>query len=68
MRRITGELAEIAETATREAAAVLRNAKRALRTATGARKGRLRQAINHLDTMVGRTSAWWRRPAAGWLG
>jgi transposase, IS5 family len=55
VRRITGELAEIAETATREAAAVLRNAKRALRTATGARKGRLRQAINHLDTMVGRT-------------
>src|SRR4029077_7763885 len=31
------------------------NAKRALRTATGQRKGRLQRAINHLDTMVGRT-------------
>ena len=34
---------------------MLRNAKRALRTATGQRKGRLQRAINHLDTMVGRT-------------
>ena len=55
VRRITGELADIAEHAIREAAAVIGNAKRALRTATGARKGRLAQAINHLDTVVGRT-------------
>jgi IS5 family transposase len=55
VRRITGELAGIAEQTMREATAVMRNAKRALRTATGQRKGRLAQAINHLDTMVGRT-------------
>jgi IS5 family transposase len=55
VRRITGELADIAEEAIREATAVIRNAKRALGTATGARKGRLAQAINHLDTVVGRT-------------
>ena len=55
VRRITGELAGIAEQTMREATAVMRNAKRALRTATGQRKGRLQRAINHLDTMVGRT-------------
>jgi transposase, IS5 family len=55
VRRITGELADIAEAAMGEAAAVLRNARRALRTATGRRKGQLHQAINHLDTIVGRT-------------
>jgi IS5 family transposase len=55
VRRITGELADIAEQATFEAAAVLRNAKRALRAATGSRKGHLQQAINHLNTVVGRT-------------
>ena len=54
VRRITGELADIAEQAIRDAVAVICNAKRALRTATGARKGRLAQAINHLDTVVGR--------------
>jgi IS5 family transposase len=50
VRRITGELAAISEAAMREAAAVIRNARRALRTATGQRKGRLHQAINRLDT------------------
>ena len=55
VRRITGELAGIAEQTSREATAVLRNAKCALRTATGQRKGCLQRAINHLDTMVGRT-------------
>jgi IS5 family transposase len=54
VHRITGELAGIAEQAMVEAAAVLRNAKRALRAATGPRKGQLTRAINHLDTMVGR--------------
>jgi IS5 family transposase len=39
----------------REAAAVIRNAKRALGSATGQRKGRLHRAINDLDTIVGRT-------------
>jgi transposase, IS5 family len=55
VRRITGELAGIAEQALTEAAAVARNAKRALRGASGRRKARLRQAINHLDTLIART-------------
>jgi IS5 family transposase len=38
----------------REATAVIRNAKRALRTATGQRRGRLHRAINDLNTIVGR--------------
>jgi IS5 family transposase len=54
VRRITGELAGIAESAIHEATAVIRNARRALRTAAGQRKGRLHRAINHLDTLVGR--------------
>ena len=55
VRRITGELAGIAEHAIGEATAVIRNARRALRTATGQRKGRLHRAINDLDTLIGRT-------------
>ena len=55
VRRITGELADIAEAAMHDADAVIRNAGRALGTATGARKGQLQQAINHLATVVGRT-------------
>ena len=55
VRRITGELAGIAEAAMREATAVIRNARRALRAASGHRKGRLHRAINVLDTLVGRT-------------
>jgi transposase, IS5 family len=55
VRRITGELAGIAEAATRDAARVIRNARRALRTATGSRRGRLHQAIDHLESVVGRT-------------
>ena len=55
VRRITGELAGIAEQAMREASSVIRNARRALRAATGQRKGRLHRAINHLGTIVGRT-------------
>ena len=39
----------------REAAAVIRNAQRAMRAATGQRKGRLHRAINDLHTVVGRT-------------
>ena len=55
VRRITGELAGIAEQAMREAAAVIRNATRALRTAAGQRRGRLRRAVNDLHSIVGRT-------------
>jgi transposase, IS5 family len=56
VRRITGELADIAEQTIGDVAAVLRNARRALRAAAGPRRGRLAQAINHLDTVVGRTA------------
>jgi len=55
VRRITGELAGIAEAAMREAAAVIRHAKRALRAGSGPRKGRLHRAINDLNTLMGRT-------------
>jgi transposase, IS5 family len=68
VRRITGELADIAEAAMREAAAVVGNAARALRTATGARRGQLAQAINHLDTVLGRTRRVVAQPAAAWPG
>lgn len=54
--RITGELAGLAAAAMREATVVARNAKRALRHATGQRKGRLRRAINELDTVIERTA------------
>ena len=53
VRRITGELAGIAEAAMGEATAVIRNARRALRSASGHRKGRLHRAINDLHTLVG---------------
>jgi IS5 family transposase len=55
VRRITGELARIAEQAIRDADAVIGNAKRALRRATGQRRGQLRRAVNDLDTIVRRT-------------
>ena len=53
--QITGELAGIAEQTLREAAAVSRNARRALRTAAGQRRARLHRAINHLDALMTRT-------------
>jgi IS5 family transposase len=52
VRRITGELAGIAEAAMGEATGVIRNARRALRGATGHRKGRLHRAINRLETVA----------------
>jgi transposase, IS5 family len=55
VRRITGELAGIAEQAMREATVVIRNAKRVLRAASGPRRGRLHRAINDLNTLLGRT-------------
>ncbi|CAN5732927.1 ISNCY family transposase [soil metagenome] len=55
VRRITGELADIAGQAMREATAVIRNARRALRRANGHRKGQLHRAINRLQTLVGCT-------------
>ena len=53
--RITGELAGIAESTIRDAQAVLRNARRALRTANGRRCGQLHRAVNDLDTLLQRT-------------
>ena len=53
--RITGELAGIAESTMRDARAVLRNARRALRTTTGQRRGQLHRAVNDLDTLLQRT-------------
>lgn len=55
VRRITGELAGIAERTMRDAATVIRNARRALRGATSQRKGRLHRAINALTTLVKHT-------------
>jgi IS5 family transposase len=55
VRRITAELAVIAEQSMRQAKVVIRNARRALRAATGQRKGRLHRAINDLTALVGRT-------------
>ena len=55
VQRITGELAGLAQAAMREADAVIRNARRALRGATGREKGRLHRAINELDTTLQRT-------------
>jgi IS5 family transposase len=55
VQRITGELADIAEQTIGDVAAVLRNAKRALGAAAGPRRGRLHQAINHLESVMRRT-------------
>ena len=52
--RITGELAGIAESVVHDAEAVVRNARRALRTSP-VRGGRLRRAVNDLDTLLERT-------------
>jgi IS5 family transposase len=56
VQRITGELADLAEAAMREATAVVRNGKRALRRATGQPKGRLRRAVDELDTIMQHTA------------
>ncbi|WP_425005627.1 ISNCY family transposase [Mycolicibacterium sp. S3B2] len=53
--RITGELADVAEAAMADADAVIRNARRGLRCATGRRRGRLQRALNDLTTLLGRT-------------
>jgi IS5 family transposase len=55
VQRITGELADLAARAAREAVPVLRNARRALAKATGRRAGQLRRAANELATTLQRT-------------
>ena len=68
VQRITGELADLAQTAMREADAVLRNGKRACARATGHRKGQLRRALTDLNTIIeraGRVIAQTRSRLAG---
>ncbi|MCA1698525.1 MAG: ISNCY family transposase [Actinobacteria bacterium] len=52
VRRITGELAELARAAMRDAIAVVRNGKRALPKASGHVKGRLRRALDELSSTL----------------
>ena len=55
--RVTGELATLAQTTATEAAAVLRNGRRALRRISDGRsRGRLRRALNELATTLARTA------------
>ena len=55
--RITGELADLAQTAAAEAAAVLRNGRRALpRALTGRMRGRRRRALDELAVTISRTA------------
>ena len=55
--RVTGELADLAETAAAEAVAVLRNGRRALPAAlSGRMRGRLRRALDELAVTIGRTA------------
>ena len=53
--RLTSELAGLGECSAMDAAVVLGNARRALVTATGRVKGRLRRAVNELTALVERT-------------
>jgi transposase, IS5 family len=56
VHRITGELADLAARALREAAPVLRNARRALTKTAGQPAGQLRRAVDELATVVQRTA------------
>jgi IS5 family transposase len=56
IRRVTGELADLAQKAAAEAAAVLRNGRRAVpRALSGQIRGRLRRALDELAVTIGRT-------------
>ena len=66
--RMTGGLAGIAEAAMGEAAAVIRNAKRALRAAAGRAKVGCSGGLTTWPRWWGAPSRWWRRPAADWPG
>jgi transposase, IS5 family len=55
--RVTGELADLAEAAAAQAAAVLRNGRRAVpRALSGRMRGRLRRALAELATAIDRTA------------
>jgi transposase, IS5 family len=54
---VTGDLADLAESTAAQAAAVLRNGRRAVgRTLTGRMRGRLRRALDELAVTIGRTA------------
>ena len=58
IRRVTGELADLAEKTAAQAAAVLRNGRRAVpRALSGRMRGRLRRALNELAVTIERTAA-----------
>ena len=50
--RITGELGDIAQSVMADGQAVVRNARRSLRTTGGRRRGQLHRALNDLDTLL----------------
>jgi IS5 family transposase len=57
IRRVTGDLADLAEAAAAQAAAVLRNGRRAIPKAlSGRMRGRLRRALGELAVTIGRTA------------
>jgi IS5 family transposase len=57
IRRVTGDLADLAEGAAAQAAAVLRNGRRAIPKAlSGRMRGRLRRALGELAVTIGRTA------------
>jgi transposase, IS5 family len=57
IRRVTGDLADLAEGAAAQAAAVLRNGRRAIpKTLSGRMRGRLRRALGELAVTIERTA------------
>jgi len=66
VRRITGELADIAEAAMGEADVVLRNARRAL--PRGCVEAGWPRRSTTWTPWSGAHGKWWPRPAAGWPG
>ena len=57
IRRVTGDLADLAEGAAAQAAAVLRNGRRSIPKAlSGRMRGRLRRALGELAVTIGRTA------------
>jgi IS5 family transposase len=66
VRRITGELADLAARTVRDAAPVLRNARRAIPKTTGRRAGQLRRGVDELATTPRRTTTVVAQTAHGW--
>jgi IS5 family transposase len=69
MGRATGDLADLAETAAAQAAAVLRNGRRAVgRALTGRMRGRLRRALGELAVTIERTATVVAQARSRWPG